>query len=306
MAGLSTSQNKQMLLSIGALSRAVGVPTSTLRTWERRYGFPESLRSPGGHRLYAPEVVQTLRWVVKAVDAGHRPAQVLGRSVAELRALCGAPKESSAADRKDLSMDTEWVSAIRRLDANRLAYLMSGELANVGLVPFLEDRLAPMLTWVGEEWRRGDLAIYQEHFFSQCVSSFLMGQWRRLSDLATGPRIVMLTLPDDRHELGLHMAAAVLASAGARLIFLGVDTPINEVASVCRGNVVQAVAVSISAQADAERVASDIAALRAIVPSRAVLLLGGSGAPDQAEGATCIKNFASLADWCQQGWGANT
>ena len=148
---------------------------------ERRYGFQESLRSPGGHRLYAPEVVQTLRWVVKAVDAGHRPAQVLGRSVAELRALCGAPKESSAADRKDLSMDTEWVSAIRRLDANRLAYLMSGELANVGLVPFLEDRLAPMLKWVGEEWRRGDLAIYQEHFFSQCVSSFLMGQWRRLS-----------------------------------------------------------------------------------------------------------------------------
>ena len=62
MAGLSTSQSKQILLSIGALSRAVGVPTSTLRTWERRYGFPESLRSPGGHRLYAPEVVQTLRW----------------------------------------------------------------------------------------------------------------------------------------------------------------------------------------------------------------------------------------------------
>ena len=67
MSGLSNSENAHMMLSIGALSRTVGVPTSTLRTWERRYGFPVSVRTSGGHRLYAPETVETLRWVVKAV-----------------------------------------------------------------------------------------------------------------------------------------------------------------------------------------------------------------------------------------------
>ena len=306
MSGRSTSQKKQMFLSIGALSRSVGVPTSTLRTWERRYGFPESVRTPGGHRLYAPEVADTLRWVVRAVEAGHRPAQVLGRSIEELRALCGDPTEAPPEQRGDLWSNTAWVSAIRRLDANRLAYLMSGELASMGLVRFLEERLAPLLVWVGEEWRRGELAIYQEHFFSQCVSSFLTGHWRKLSDLATGPRVVMLTLPGDRHELGLHMAAAVLASSGARLIFLGVDTPVSEVATVCRANVVQAVAVSISAQADAERVRADIEELRALVPTRAVLLLGGSGAPDAVEGAQCMASFSDLAAWCHAEWGSSS
>jgi methylmalonyl-CoA mutase cobalamin-binding subunit len=219
--------------------------------------------------------------------------------------LCGSEKPLSVDTPGDPWADTAWVSAIRRLDANRLAYIMAGELASLGLVPFLEQRLAPLLKWVGEEWRRGELEIYQEHFFSQCVSSFLGGQWRRLSDLATGPRVIMLTLPGDRHELGLHMAAAVLASLGARLIFLGVDTPIGEVANVCRSNVVQAVAVSISSQVDPERAISDIRALRGSLPMRAKLLIGGSGAPQNIAGVQSIKQFGELATWCRGEWGTS-
>ena len=33
----------------------LGVSPNTLRSWERRYGFPQPQRSPGGHRQYALE-----------------------------------------------------------------------------------------------------------------------------------------------------------------------------------------------------------------------------------------------------------
>ena len=39
----------------------LGISTSTLRTWERRYGFPRPVRSPGGHRQYALTEIEALR-----------------------------------------------------------------------------------------------------------------------------------------------------------------------------------------------------------------------------------------------------
>ena len=95
-------------------------------------------------------------------------------------------------------MDTEWVSAIRRLDANRLIPHV-GRAANMAGSVFGGSPRADVEVGGREVAPRRPRDLPRA-LFSQCVSSFLMEQWRRLSDLATGPRIVMLTLPDDRHE----------------------------------------------------------------------------------------------------------
>jgi DNA-binding transcriptional MerR regulator len=39
----------------------LGISPNTLRSWERRYGFPHPHRSPGGHRLYALAEIEALR-----------------------------------------------------------------------------------------------------------------------------------------------------------------------------------------------------------------------------------------------------
>ena len=52
-------------LSIGTLSSATGVPVDTLRTWERRYGFPAPVtRTGGSHRRYSVDTskVRALGW----------------------------------------------------------------------------------------------------------------------------------------------------------------------------------------------------------------------------------------------------
>ena len=53
-------------LSIGALSRATGIPVETLRTWESRYGYPVPERRPSGHRVYPLESVPRLRRIAEA------------------------------------------------------------------------------------------------------------------------------------------------------------------------------------------------------------------------------------------------
>ncbi|HUB04337.1 MAG TPA: MerR family DNA-binding transcriptional regulator [Solirubrobacteraceae bacterium] len=39
----------------------LGVSPNTLRSWERRYGFPRPRRTPGGHRQYALNEIESLR-----------------------------------------------------------------------------------------------------------------------------------------------------------------------------------------------------------------------------------------------------
>ena len=39
----------------------LGISPNTLRSWERRYDFPQPLRSPGGHRQYSLGEIEALR-----------------------------------------------------------------------------------------------------------------------------------------------------------------------------------------------------------------------------------------------------
>ena len=44
-----------------AAAEVLGVSPNTLRSWERRYGYPVPKRTPGNHRNYELVELQTLR-----------------------------------------------------------------------------------------------------------------------------------------------------------------------------------------------------------------------------------------------------
>src|SRR4029077_18451971 len=68
---------EEPLISIGACSRLTGVPEATLRVWERRYSFPNSSRTSGGHRLYSQEEVVRLAWVKARLAEGMQVSQAI-------------------------------------------------------------------------------------------------------------------------------------------------------------------------------------------------------------------------------------
>jgi hypothetical protein len=63
--------------------------------------------------------------------------------------------------------------------------------------------------------------------------------------------------------------------------------------------------VSVSSQVDPELAVSDIKELRGLLPTRAKLLIGGSGAPQNIAGVQSIKQFGELATWCRGEWGTS-
>jgi DNA-binding transcriptional MerR regulator len=55
---------EEALFNLKAVIQQTGLKPDTLRAWERRYGLPSPHRSSGGHRLYSPHDVETIRWLM--------------------------------------------------------------------------------------------------------------------------------------------------------------------------------------------------------------------------------------------------
>ncbi len=88
---------------IGALSRLSGVPVTTLRVWETRYGAFRPGKTAGRHRLYEDQDVLKARLLRQLSAAGHGISTIAGLPVSALQALVPAGAASAAPSRERLS-----------------------------------------------------------------------------------------------------------------------------------------------------------------------------------------------------------
>ncbi|HTV20570.1 MAG TPA: MerR family transcriptional regulator [Polyangiaceae bacterium] len=291
-------------LSIGTLSSATGVPVDTLRTWERRYGFPApSTRTGGSHRRYAADTIGQVQLIVRALELGHRPSAVVGRDPDELRRLVGVARAPAApssawASGSDTRAVARWLELTHALDGDGLTGEFHRSLAEMAAIPLLERRVGPYLREVGEEWSRGLLRVSQEHYASERVREFLSAQWRQANDgLRAGQvSVVLATLSGEQHVLGLHMAAWVIALAGVHVVFLGADTPLGEVVYAVERHAARGVAMSVAAGYAGDLEAA-LATLRATLPRETRLVLGGAGAAGAPVSAPILNRLEDLFDW---------
>ena len=273
----STELDVSALMSIAAVERDCGLAKDTLRVWERRYGFPQPLRDAHDERRYPADQVAKLRLLRRLIDAGYRPGKIVGHSTEDLSALLrgleahGSEPESPAA--------REVLARLAAHDAERLRDFLASLLTRMGLRAFAAE-IAPQLAYaVGAAWARGELEIHQEHLFTEHFTTVLRGAIN--AALAAGaprdrPRVLLSTLPQEPHALGLLMAEAMFVLEGCRCISLGVQTPAPDIATAARAHGADILALSFSAMANATQAQAGLAELRAATPAATEIWAGGA------------------------------
>ncbi len=287
------------MFTIGALSRATGVPPDTLRTWERRYGFPKPERTDTGHRRYTQVTVERLRLVREALQLGHRAANVIHSELSTLRSLVEESRSSESADSEplvSLRVIDRWIELVRRFDGRGFERELRASLAALGVPSFLAMRAAPFIQALGDRWADGLIGIRHEHFASERLSEFFSRQWRPLSDACTGPAVVCATPGGERHALGLQMAAFTLALNNIRVVYLGADLPALEIAQAVTQHAARAVVLSAASGIDHPRLISECTALRGALGPQFPILAGGAGF-DGAPDVTVLDSFERLERW---------
>lgn len=237
--------------TIADIERDTGLSKDTLRVWERRYGFPQPTRDALGERRYGSDQLQRLRHIRRLLDAGHRPGKVVPLPLAQLLALdipaATAPPPGGFSPPSAAPMggpDLEhWMSLLREHRSQDLAASMQQWLLAYGLGSLVRDGIAPMNQRVGMAWMMGELAVFEEHLYSELVQRLMRAGLAQVADTRSGrgPRVLLSTVPGEAHSLGLLMAECMLVLEACETVSLGIETPLRDIvdaARTCRADVV--------------------------------------------------------------------
>lgn len=276
-----TPLSSDQLWSMGAVTRRTGISEHTLRAWERRFGFPDPVRLPSGHRRYRTEDVDRLLLIRAALDAGHRAGDVLPLPAEKLTAL--AVSSDQPPGPLAAATPSGWLEAVLgasfHLDRAALAGALQAEAARLGTMEFLRDRVEPLLVEVGEAWARGELGVRHEHLLSEALEDQLRSLRARLEPTASGRPVVLATLPNEHHRLGLQVAALVVAATGRSQRLLGPRTPVDELVAAATAADAAAVGISVSVSAAGPESSALVTTLRQALPEAVDLWIGGRGGP---------------------------
>jgi len=275
--------------AVGRVSRLTGVSPDLLRAWERRYRAVEPIRTPGGTRRYRTSDIERLRLLKTAVEAGYRIGEVARLTTAELEARLA---QNPAPEPRPID---QALAALDRLDTVAAEGLISAQLAALGPTKFAKTFALPLIQAIGEGWERRTLCIASEHLGSALLRSLLGSALRTTTAHRDAPAIVFGTLPGERHEIGLLIAAHVALGAGANPVYLGAELPVEELVAAAR--LARAAAVALSAVLAVEgELEAQLEALRSALPRRVELWIGGAAAVGAArpEGVVLLDSLSRL------------
>ena len=284
-----------ILFNISAVERETGLSKDTLRMWERRYDFPRPVRDANGDRAYTTEQITKLRLIRRLLDQGHRPGKIIGLDDAHLERLVTDPAGDEP-QRQDLAI---YIQLLRTHDALELRRHLSQGIARQGLQKFVVDTVAPLSQAVGEAWMRGEIAVFEEHLYTQLMEGLLRNAISAVQPQGNAPRVLLTSLPNEQHGLGLLMVEAMLTVENALCIPLGTETPVTEITQAAQAHNTDLVALSFSSAYPEAKAVEALRELRALLPEPVLLCAGGAGVARIRRRIDGVHLIADLEKMCE-------
>jgi MerR family transcriptional regulator, light-induced transcriptional regulator len=252
--------------TVNEVEERTGVPATTLRQWERRYGVPKPERTTSGYRLYSDDDVRDVRLIKAHVEDGV-PASRAAEMTRQRSIQVEAGPRPLAALRHEL------VEALVDLDEARADRAMAEAHALYSVEDVVLDLLHHTMREMGERWHEGRIATTTEHY----ATAYVQGRLRQVmafSGQHAGPAVIVACAPLDQHDIAALMLAVMLRRSGFRVYYVGANTPVDDL--VCMASELHPAAVLISASSvDAfQQLLQKREQLKGIAP---VLGLGGHG-----------------------------
>jgi DNA-binding transcriptional MerR regulator len=240
---MSQTSDTTALYTASEVESRTGVPATTLRQWERRYGFPRPSRTAGGYRMYSPYDLTCIGFIQARQEEG----------VPVSRAVALAREHFAQPPAPERPMVAELVRALIRPDHREAANILSRAHTSLSTEEVMMDVMRPAILRIGLLWESGEITVAHEHQASVFLKARLsqMIEATGMNDL--GPPVVAACGPGEYHEIGLMMLAVALGRRGVRVHYLGGNTPLADMAVYARAVGARALLLSINTQESLDR-----------------------------------------------------
>lgn len=260
----------EKLYTIGTVSKLTGVGAITLRAWERRYGLITPVRKESGHRLYTRKHIDQINRITALTQQGLRISQV---QPGMLETQLGESRGDSRQDDSWQEYLNSMVSAVISFDEDRLEEIYNGALSLYPIGTVTRKLLTPLLIELGLRWESGQGGIAEEHFFAFYLRNKLGARYHHRPRGSNGPRILLAGLPGEHHEIGLLLFALAAHESGFRVIPLGANMPLANLAAVSKQKDCKAIVLSGAIEPSEKTLSKDLPAL--VEECQVPVLVGG-------------------------------
>lgn len=224
----------------GAVARRLGIPPSTLRAWNRRYGVGPADHQAGRHRQYTEHDIAALEIMCQLIGQGVLPAAAAATATAHRTPEPEAEEPTSAPP------TTPHPRAVRGLVAAAMRFDVESALQNLetsldihGVVTTWNQLCRPALTAIGRRSDETGSCIAVELLMSWVITTSLHGVIRRnlnRRNPATGRtrRVLLACAEGEHHDLPLEALHAALTQHGVTTRMLGPSVPADALEDAIR------------------------------------------------------------------------
>jgi DNA-binding transcriptional MerR regulator len=252
-----TTEQQQGLFPISTVANLTGVNPVTLRAWERRYGLIKPHRTESGHRLYSDEDVENIKLILQLIDEGV--------AISRVREALKIAKEDQLSEEQDTShwhqYQEDMLRGVNNFDEGILDAVYNEAMSLYPVDIVTKQLLLPLLEKLGQRWMHVSTGVAEEHFFSVFMRNKLGARFHHQNQKNTGPRIIAACLPNEQHEFGLMLFSLAAHARGYRIILLGADMPIEQIAEVVHRSNSNGVVLSGSIETDPQQLQRNISKL---------------------------------------------
>lgn len=228
-----------------------------------------------GIRIYTAEDLQKIQAIKFLLNRGEKISHLSRLNHNELSALLDAPVDTNPIWAHQFLLILEFS---RKGDAPAIRESLLLGLKTLGLKKFVLEFVAPLVVEVGVAWRNNLVTVAQEHLCTAEIIKVLSEANAQILIAPNSIKVLLATPSFELHTIGLKMAETMVLLAGGFPLYLGAQTPLDQIIQMANDADVNVVAISISAAYPLKEFRRFIKTLDDELPKNIDIWIGGAGA----------------------------
>jgi methanogenic corrinoid protein MtbC1 len=285
------------IYNLKAVINEVGLNPATLRAWERRYELFKPQRTPGGHRLYSRQEIETLKWLIERQKDGlsissavemwksQQKSQIKSTQPIHAPFLVSGTGGTMLDELRDA-----WMAACLDFDDLAANQTLDQAFSIASPETVCTEVLQKGLVQIGGGWYTGSISVQQEHFSTAIAMRRINTLLAAITTMlpARPGHILAACPPGEEHDFILLLITYLLRRRGWDMIYLGANVPLDALDAT-----VQATSpILILSSAQTLNSAASLRSMSETIASQEVPLAFGGGIFTKIPAATkCISGY---------------
>lgn len=222
--------NTMNAFTIKDLENLSGIKAHTIRIWEQRYHFLKPQRTSTNIRYYSNEELRSILNIALLNKYGFKISHIDRMQPEEIQSKILALGDPRAVQDRIIN---ELVQQMVDMDIERFEKTLSAYIASKGIERTINHIIFPFLEKIGILWQTGHINPAQEHLVTNAIRQKLIAAIEGALAPIHFNKTFLLFLPEgEHHELGLLYVHYLLKIRGIKVIYLGANVPIKDMAYV--------------------------------------------------------------------------